>query len=67
MRMVWLERNYNDPKYELVKWRKPDIRRRPYDLRGRLRLEDDRSSRSRWPRADDGMIWGRRPIKSHKE
>ena len=61
LRMYWLAYNPNDPKYELVKYRKPNLRRHPYDLRGMLRVEHDRDCRHRYPRADDGMVWGRRP------
>lgn len=50
MRMVWLERNYNDPKYELVKWRQPSLRTVPRMEWARLpKVEDDRESRQRFP------------------
>jgi len=54
MRMIWPETNYNEPKYELVKWRKPSIRRMPRvwlfsPCRGESRIESDREQRKRFP------------------
>jgi hypothetical protein len=49
MRMVWLERNYNEPQYELIRWRKPSLRSRArLDLAG-SKVEWDRETRLRFP------------------
>lgn len=48
VRMVWLENNYNEPRYELVKWHAPNLRRYP-----RLGIFRDRESKvenDRWMR-----------------
>jgi hypothetical protein len=29
LHMVWLEHNYNEPAYELIKWRAPSLKRMP--------------------------------------
>lgn len=51
-RMCWLKHNYNDPRYELVKWRQPSLRRMPrlgifLDREGKV--ERDREGRQRFP------------------
>jgi len=61
LRMVWLERNYNSPKYELEKYRKPDTRRHTRCLSAVVRVDYDRDTRRDFPRSDDGMMWRRKP------
>ena len=51
-RMVWLEHNYNEPRYELVKWHQPSLRDPPRLAWGpwrKAKVEDDRDSRQRFP------------------
>lgn len=50
MRMVWLKHNYNQPRYELVKWRQPSLRQhgRVIKLRGG-KVEWDRETRQHFP------------------
>lgn len=61
-RMVWLEHNYHEPKYELVKWRQPSLRRhsRMVELRG-SKIEWDRESRQRFPGET-----GKRPLNKRR-
>jgi hypothetical protein len=47
MHMVWSERNYNEPEYDLIRWRKPQLRGVPrMDWICRFsKVDDDRETR----------------------
>lgn len=48
VRMCWLERNYNEPRYDIVKWHLPSLRRHTVALPG-TKVEWDRETRQRFP------------------
>jgi hypothetical protein len=52
LHMVWLEHNYNEPVYELIKWRAPSLKRMPRlgpFLIRESRVDLDRERRQRFP------------------
>lgn len=63
MRMVWLDRNHNSPKHELVKWRQPNLRRHLFGMRALPKVEDDRLRRLNYPRMIDEYGIARRAKK----
>ena len=64
MRMVWLDRNDNSPKYELMKYRQPSLRRAPRNLQSWTRVEHDQMRRRDYPRVLDEYGIIRRPKRS---
>ena len=60
MRMVYL-RNSSYSRYELVKWRRPSLRKTIIGLQGWNKVEDDRQRRLHYPRVIDEYGINRRP------
>lgn len=50
MRMMWLARNFNEPKYSIVRWERPGIRAYPaLPWARKNRVSEDRDMRQRYP------------------
>ena len=64
MRMVWLDRNHNSPKHELIKYRQPSLLRSKRSLQSLPRIEDDRLRRLHYPRVIDEYGIDRKPKRS---
>jgi hypothetical protein len=66
LRMVWLSRNHNSPKYELVKWRQPSLRKQSRGTRALPKVDDSRETRLRYPRMLDEHGVKRYPKRNRK-
>jgi len=63
MRMVWMERNYNDPRYSLIRWRKPALRTVPrMEWIREGKVEADRERRQRFPGKMGEWPRNRKPV-----
>jgi hypothetical protein len=62
MRMVYPATNWNDHKFDLIKWRRLSLRACRIDVRRFNRVEYNRLNRRNFPQARDGVPWWtRRP------
>ena len=61
MHMVWEARNYNEPKYALVRYHKPRLRQPlRLDWLGGPKVDDDRESRRVFPGKTGEWPWMRK-------